>query len=766
MRHDDGFDAEERSRFGDAYGVLARSLSDMILHIDEAGSIIDVYRQSEEALKGLEESDIKGRRAEDFFHSDDRARLAREFRANISQKKAFATEMRLMDANGDSNPYLCCVVPVEERGELSGGLVAFKKIHGSEEGIQRLFESEEKFKKAFSSSPVAMVITTLDDGCIIDVNKTFERISGFSKEEVIGKTATKLNLYSDLRDRLIIVDELLARGSIEGREIEMRRGDGALRTVIYYAETIEIGGAKCLLSVVEDITDRKSAEEKLFMVSQEIFAIVENAPDAIARFDIDFRHIYVNNAVEVMTGIPREQFFGRTHEELGFEKEIAEKWVAQLKWCFETGQGSTYEFEYMKPEGSLVLELRNFPEFDKAGNVVSVLVMGRDITEHRRAQSIMEKMNQLFINLGPDLIENMDNIIETAREIMGVEIVLYGRLERSRLSMMWSSDAEQGFKVADDPKTSFCFEYIESGKGEIIESKGSDMPEQMKRDPVLSAHEVRSYIGYPVFVKSRLVGMMLFCHDRPRTFSAEEIEIMGSLSRALSTEEERLAREESLKDFIDIAAHELKHPTTIIKGFAEVLQMHYEELDDMKKLEILEALQQGSTRLDNVVGELLSVSRIERGRFVANKQETPIVPLIESAANEIIAKNSEKTVLIDAEEDAGSKLVDPEKITALLIILLDNAVNHAGQSEKIEITVRKAEGEILVSVMDRGPGVPDDVKELIFNRFYQVEEVKHHTVPGMGLGLYIAREIVEAHNGLIWYEHREGGGAVFSFSIP
>jgi len=76
------------------------------------------------------------------------------------------------------------------------------------------------------------------------------------------------------------------------------------------------------------------------------------------------------------------------------------------------------------------------------------------------------------------------------------------------------------------------------------------------------------------------------------------------------------------------------------------------------------------------------------------------------------------------------------------------------------------EGEVVVSVLDRGEGVPEGERERIFERFYQVGDAEHHSVPGIGLGLYIARRIVEAHGGRLWYEPREGGGSAFRFSLP
>ena len=110
---------------------------------------------------------------------------------------------------------------------------------------------------------------------------------------------------------------------------------------------------------------------------------------------------------------------------------------------------------------------------------------------------------------------------------------------------------------------------------------------------------------------------------------------------------------------------------------------------------------------------------------------------------------------------------DPERIARVLVILIDNAVNHSPRGSPVEVEANPVDEKgVTVAVMDRGWGVPEDERERIFKRFYQVEEAVRHSNPGIGLGFYIAREIVEAHGGKIWCEPHEGGGSIFRFTLP
>lgn len=110
--------------------------------------------------------------------------------------------------------------------------------------------------------------------------------------------------------------------------------------------------------------------------------------------------------------------------------------------------------------------------------------------------------------------------------------------------------------------------------------------------------------------------------------------------------------------------------------------------------------------------------------------------------------------------------IDWDKMALVITNLISNASLYSAPGTRIEIEVEEASDHILVSVLDRGKGIPEDDREVVFERFYQGEDADHHSSPGMGLGLNIAKEVVGAHGGRIWVEPREGGGSVFRFTLP
>ena len=141
-------------------------------------------------------------------------------------------------------------------------------------------------------------------------------------------------------------------------------------------------------------------------------------------------------------------------------------------------------------------------------------------------------------------------------------------------------------------------------------------------------------------------------------------------------------------------------------------------------------------------------------------------PLIQQAVSEMHSRAGEERFRLEVAPELGTRRVDAEKLVQLLVILLDNAVKFSPPQSPIDIEASPYEGHLLVSVKDRGSGIPITETRKVFDRFYQLEDAMHHSSQGIGLGLYIAKKIVEAHGGEICCKHRAGGGSIFSFILP
>lgn len=171
---------------------------------------------------------------------------------------------------------------------------------------QAAHQSEEKFEKAFRFSPMPMTIATLPEGRAVDVNHSFVKQMGYRREEVIGRTSLDLGLWVDPADRHRLMEGLLANGSISNYEVRFRTSNSEFRTVLFSAETIDMGGRLHALASFNDITHRKLMEEVLRESDSKFRTIAETAPAGI--YIIDGQHfVYVNPACEKITGYSRQQ---------------------------------------------------------------------------------------------------------------------------------------------------------------------------------------------------------------------------------------------------------------------------------------------------------------------------------------------------------------------------------------------------------------------------------------------------------------------------
>lgn len=398
---------------------------------------------------------------------------------------------------------------------------------------------------------------------------------------------------------------------------------------------------------------------------------------------------------------------------------------------------------------------------------VDVLVRTiRYAIERKRALERQGKLNLLFQNLGPDFLKNMEMIIETGRDILGGEHMNYTRKDRGGLFCLLSTAPGEELVLTGEREDHICSHVMASGGGDpfIIEDLRSSP--FWESDPFVKKYQVKSAQGHPVLAKEAVVGSLVLFTSEQRSFTVEDMGIMAILARILGIEEERLTREEDLKDFIDIASHELRHPVTIIKGYAVSLKELWGKLDNNKRVELLDAIGQGTDRLNRLVMELLDVSRIERGHFAVRKRTVGLEPLLEKALGAVGGKSKGNVFTLSLSGGIPVLDVDPKKMLSALLNLLDNAVVYSPPGSEIELRAEASEGGVVVSVSDRGAGVPEEHRERIFERFGQVADALHHSSPGLGIGLYITREIAEAHGGRVWHEPREGGGSIFKLTIP
>jgi signal transduction histidine kinase len=229
---------------------------------------------------------------------------------------------------------------------------------------------------------------------------------------------------------------------------------------------------------------------------------------------------------------------------------------------------------------------------------------------------------------------------------------------------------------------------------------------------------------------------------------------------------ERKRAEEARDEFLSVAAHELKTPLTSLRGFVQVLLRQSEKgspADPVRLTQALRTIDEQTQKLSRLVAQLLDVSRIDAGRLVVDTKPLNLVTLVEDAVAAARTRCGGHLVSLRAPTSLLAP-VDPLRFEQVLTNLLENAIKFSPAGGRVDVAVRRDGGQALIAVTDHGVGVPPEHRDRIFDRFFQVPQ--GGSVAGMGLGLYISRQIVELHGGRLTAEFPPEGGTRLLVALP
>jgi PAS domain S-box-containing protein len=231
-----------------------------------------------------------------------------------------------------------------------------------------------------------------------------------------------------------------------------------------------------------------------------------------------------------------------------------------------------------------------------------------------------------------------------------------------------------------------------------------------------------------------------------------------SLVLALRDAAVRRRADRSRSDLVATVAHELRSPLTGVKGFTSTLLAKWERFSESQRRLMLETVDADADRLTRLIGELLDVARIDSGRLQLRRQPLDIVAEVEKIADRYTGGDTGPVTVHT--ETVPEVWVDPDKLTQIVINLLDNATRHG--EGKVELCIVPGSvRDVDLWVQDEGPGIPEDLRERVFAKFW-----RHGSRTGTGLGLFIVRGLVDAHGGTVWVETGDNGGARVRLSLP
>ncbi|MEA3293159.1 MAG: ATP-binding protein [Patescibacteria group bacterium] len=219
-------------------------------------------------------------------------------------------------------------------------------------------------------------------------------------------------------------------------------------------------------------------------------------------------------------------------------------------------------------------------------------------------------------------------------------------------------------------------------------------------------------------------------------------------------------------EFVSISAHQLRTPLSIIKWGLSMLN---EKIEQKEQKELIGKIFKTNERMIRLVNDLLNIARIEEGRYIYNPVFTDIRKIIASVLDFYSGEIEKRKVKVNFHKITGNfpgVKVDEEKIELALQNLLGNAIKYSKEGGIIEVVLKRLDKDIEVSIKDNGIGISDDQKERVFTKFFRGANALSKETEGTGLGLFIAKNIINAHDGKIWFESKKGEGSTFYFTLP
>ncbi|MFC1967484.1 ATP-binding protein [Chloroflexota bacterium] len=295
----------------------------------------------------------------------------------------------------------------------------------------------------------------------------------------------------------------------------------------------------------------------------------------------------------------------------------------------------------------------------------------------------------------------------------------------------------------------------------------------------LAGEGYRSYVSAPLTIVGESVGAIGVATRTERPFRDSDIGLLAAIGREISiavrnaqlyeeaSSAKALRKLDGMRtEFLANISHELRTPLAVIKGSANSLLQPDVDFDEQTWREFVQSIEDDSDKLSGLVDDLLMMSRLESGTVAVRRESHSLQAVADAVNDRLQTLTARYNLQIDLPDSLPAVTVDSDRIGQVLTNLVENAVKHSEKGSRITIKAMPDGQDIVVSVADEGIGIPPEMHQKVFDRFYQINNPRRQTRRGTGLGLSICRGIVEAHGGKIWVESEPGQGAKFSFNLP
>ncbi len=614
---------------------------------------------------------------------------------------------------------------------------------------EQLRHSEERFRVAFHTSPDSININRLADGFYVDINEGFTRLTGYTREDVIGRSSIEINLWHDPADRQRLVEGLRQHGRVDNLKACFRMKDGAVRVGLMSAAVIQLQGEPHILSITRDIDDQERALERVRESEERFRELSQLLPQTIFETDREGRLTFLNLNAFTAFGFHEEDFrrglLALDMIDAADRGRAGERMAAIMAGTAGTGA----EYTMRRRDGSTFPAIIHSSPILRDGQVAGLRGIVVDISELRRTESALRKSESLLRSILRTAPAGIGVVVDRVFtwvsghlcEMIGYEPAeLLGRSAR----MLYPDDDE--------------FSRVGRSKYEMIAKRGIGTVETRWR------HR-NGHLLHVLLSSTPLEGTDL---QSGVVFTAIDISEKARL-------EERLRQVQKIEAIGQLAggvAHDFNNLLTPIIGYSELLLLATPAADP-RHGQLAEVLQ-AAERARKLVQQLLAFGRkqmVEMKVLDLNRLLDEFQRLLLPAMREDIE------LQIQPAASLGRVRGDPSQIEVALMNLAVNARDAMPDGGRIVIATSDAlldeefcrqrpptrpGAYVMVSVSDNGAGMSEEVQRHLFEPFFTTKALGR----GTGLGLATVYGITKQHNGFIWVTSEPGRGSTFSIYLP
>jgi len=695
---------------------------------------------------GMRREDLLGRSYYPFMHPDDREGFIRKIEALDRDNPVMVAEARVVLPDGRVTWHQWTHDAIfGERGDAVEYQSTGRDVTELKKAAERLRESEEKFSKIYRKAPLLITLSDIETGRFLDVNEKFLEISGFTREEVVGRTAIEIGWISE-EQRARMQQILRERGRVSGMELSLRRKDKGEVICLYNGEVITVGGTQRLLSIAQDITERKAAEVALQKSETMLQTIIDAEPDCIKVLDENACLIMMNRAgLDMLQVDSLDQVRGQCIcPMISFECRPA--FMELTRRVFQ-GESGTLFFEMVGTQGRrLCLETHAVPLRNEKGEITALLGVTRDVTERKRAEEELREKEQkyrLLFESANDGIFIQDETGFTDCNQKGAE--MYGL---PKAEIIGRSPRE--FAPERQPDGRLSAEVA----GEKIRAALSGVPQMFEWQPLRADG---SAFDVEITLNRLELGGKICLQAIVRDISER---------KRLEQEHIRSQKLESIGTLAGGIAHDFNNLLQGVFGYISMAKLTHDQKD--KSLSMLDQAEKALHQSVSLTSQLLTFSK--GGKPL--KKKIDLKPVIENAVKFALS-GSRVDYALSFDDDLRPVKADEGQLGQVVQNIILNAEQAMPLGGRIEIAARNVLASSLagvpaassadlveITVRDQGIGIPPEHLPKIFDPYFTTKE------KGSGLGLATTYSIVKNHGGDINVSSVLGKGTTFTVYFP